>query len=242
MDMQWLSGGRSLQTAVNALAAGSVPVMVANSPQLPQPLDLGLREDIQRARLSLSTAEMGYIDDALAKVGSAIAYVNGGGVLEGMDLPRVRVDRAQLETIRVSDLENLTLVEATAVHPAPASNLLLELAQVFEAPEDPAAVKLDNAGEAFDLKCFPQEVSYGLLVVDRCRRVETQSGSKADGEELLARLGKVLEKPAQFGAADNDLGYLEFMHWYAELANGTAAGDDLKEAVEPTDEKDAGKS
>lgn len=220
IDMQWLSGGNGLQAAANALAAGSVPVMVASSGELPQPLDVGLREDIQRARLSLSTAELGYIDEALAKVNNAIAYVNSSGVVEGTELPKVNVARSQFSVMRVSELENLAIVEPTAVHPAPASNLLLELAKVFEEPDNPREIKIDDGGNAFSLKSTPHEVGYGLLIVDRCRRIETKSAGRPDSDELLAKLGKILDKPAQYGAADNDLGYLEFIHWYSALSIG----------------------
>jgi hypothetical protein len=231
MDMQWLSGN---QVAQSLAALTAVPVMVPASSDLPYPLDTSLRESIQQTRLSLSSAESEYIDSALSAVTTAIAYVKAGGVLEGEELPRVTIERGQFANLRVSDLDDLAVVEASAIYPGPASNLLLELAQAFERPEDPKPLHLNNAGNTYKLDVIPREVGYGLLIVDRCKRVQPTSSGRSDVEDLAERLQSMLDKPAQHGAAENDLGYLEFMRWYARLATTPAAK--LGEGIEASSE------
>jgi hypothetical protein len=121
-----------------------------------------------------------------------------------------------LEPLRVSELDRLALVEAGALKPGPAAALLLDLARIFEVPEQPRPLKLTSDGKPTSLECHPQELGYGLLIVDRSKRVELRQDAQADTDPLAARLGRMLAKPAEYEAAHNDLGYLAFMHWYAE--------------------------
>jgi hypothetical protein len=157
-------------------------------------------------------------------VSGAIEYVKGGGLLEGAELPRMTVARSQFTPVLVSELDNLTLVETSTLQPGPATTILLELAQGFEVPEAPRPLRLNVSGGTMDVNCFPSEVWYGLLIVDRNHRIETRSEGMPDSEALIQKLGKVLASPAEHGAAENDLGYLQFVLWYARQSKVNAGG------------------
>jgi len=215
MDMQWLSSPSSPALAAT-LSAGATPVGGA------APFDDTLRQGIQQARMQLSGAELSYLDAALAAVNSDIDYVTKGGLVDPTALPRLALDPAQLTDVRVSDLADLTLVESSALKPSPAAGVLLNLAKLFEHPESPAPLQLPSASGIAKVDCFPQELAYGLLVVDRCERNVVRRQEQQTGPPLDARLGTILANPAQYDAEGNDLGYLAFMRWYAKECGGPA--------------------
>jgi hypothetical protein len=229
MDRRWLSTGALAQSStLVSLAQGSAPPTVG----LPLGPGEALRGSVLGARLGLADAELAQLDAALAAVDRAIAYVSEGGLSDSQALPRKVVAVDDFKDLRVTDLPQFGLVEGLGIRPKPTASVLLELAQMFEQPDAGGPLRIPTSGGVTKLDCFPAEVGYGLLLLDRSLRIETQSEGRPDTEVLLELLDEMLARPADFDAASNDLGYLAFMRWYAAQGEGGAAPAVAEEEAE----------
>ena len=202
-----------------------------------------------RAQLVVATAEARMIEERLAELDTATRHVELGVVPPWTSLPRYA---PRLKLLRMAGLEKLdafALAEHAASDPRTAVELLLALDRVYESPEGGVPDAGERPGDGLaELAGQVQAdaVAYGLLVVDRCRTglVPSRPGMSPPedaGQELIDGLAEVLAEPDAWGAAGLDLGYLEFMYWYAGLEQEqdrqvftrTATAGDGDTAVEP---------
>jgi len=199
------------------------------SPEWADDFESGLR----RARIIVASAELESIRLRLAELEEAEHHVAGDGLPAWTDLPRHRPVLEPLQLNGLEELADFAMVEEAARLPETALPLLIDLARCFETGGVPAAMAAPQGWSP-----FPDEVAYGLFIVDRCRLgpVESAAASQADGgalETLIAQLERVREFPADFELAQYNLGLLPFLCWYARLEPqpGPTAAEVAEDAV-----------
>lgn len=199
------------------------------SPEWADDFESGLR----RARIIVASAELESIRLRLAELEEAEHHVAGDGLPAWTDLPRHRPVLEPLQLNGLEELADFAMVEEAARLPDSALPLLIDLARCFETGGVPAAMAAPQGWSP-----FPDEVAYGLFIVDRCRLgpVESAAASQADGgalETLIAQLERVREFPADFELAQYNLGLLRFLCWYARLEPqpGPTAAEVAEDAV-----------
>jgi len=208
-----------------------------------------------QAQLVVANAEAEMIKLRLAELDTAAEHVELGAVPSWTRLPRHAPRLKRLRMAGLEELNSFAAAEHAARSPCTAAPLLLALARCFEAESAETAGTGQETGteELTELAAGIEAdaVAYGLLVVDRCRLGPVPGGNTAEGRgdtgaDLLADLAEMIENPDDYGAASCNLGYLEFMHWYAGLererderifdrttsaevaADDTAAGEDAE--------------
>lgn len=220
--------------AMNAGIGGS-----PDAASLPRLADAGPREarpvrwtsgSLVEARLAIAAAELAQLRACLSELSMARRHVLAGGLPAWTELPRHAPRLTQLQLKGLEALTAFALVEAEAREPRTAAPLLLSLAQEFERPQAPG-----NSGPATEWQLGPDEVAYGLLAVDRCRRGDAGQDEDGQGSQamqaLLSTLDSILAFPADYDTAAFNLGYLEFIRWYAALdAAGAFAGSEAPAA------------
>ncbi|MBN2081895.1 hypothetical protein JW859_06755 [bacterium] len=193
--------------------------------------DLELNQLVLEARLVINSAEEEMLSERLAELGDATRLIESQRLPEWTDLPRLAPQLKQLQLKGLEELAAFAAMEAEAREPDSAANLLLALAQAFESPAQPPADQTQAAAHHTAtglpvpaVELTPNEVAYGLLVTDRCRLGANPDVRRVDVmADLGERLEAVLEFPADFDTAAYNLGFLEFIHWYAMLDRGEGA-------------------
>jgi len=205
--------------------------------------------DVIEARLMIAATELSQLKARLSELTAARQHVEEGGLPAWTDLPRHAPQLARLRLNGLEALDAFALVESEARTPPAAAALLLSLAQEFERPGASA-----NRGPAADWQLAPDEVAYGLLAVDRCRLGDPPGGTAEPDPKalhtLVAQLDAMLAFPADYDTAAYNLGYLEFIRWYATLdlpaapvtaaSQDDAAAEDNAESDEGPSEEEAG--
>jgi hypothetical protein len=201
------------------------------------------------ARLMIAATELSQLKARLNELKAARQHVDEGGLPAWTDLPRHAPQLARLRLNGLEALDAFALVESEARTPPTAAVLLLSLAQEFERPGATA-----NREPAADWQLAPDEVAYGLLAVDRCRLGDPATGTAepdpAALHALVAQLDAMLGFPADYDTAAYNLGYLEFIRWYAtldlpaapaiEASQDDAAAEDNAASEQGPDEEEAG--
>jgi hypothetical protein len=177
-----------------------------------------LQMSVLNARMVVAEAELAKLAESLTQLDAAEKHVQTGGVPDWADLPLISRTAEQLGLACSNSLGQQQLVEECCSRPSDAVDFLLEQAISFSAAE--RGNNKDSDSKLGELSCFPHEIEYGLLAVECALRpsMTADPGPPADSPRLMVnRLHAVIDNPQQFGAGTHDLGYLNFMAWYAEL-------------------------
>lgn len=192
-----------------------------------------LESSLLRARVVVASAELASLGERLAELAGAEQHVDSGGLPTWTNLPRHAPHFERLQLNGLEELADFAMVEQAARRPETALPSLLQLTRSFEADTTSTP-----GGELIDWSPAPDEVTYGMFVVDRCKAgpVETladRSLNGRSGEALRAQLDAVIGFPADFDMAQYNLGLLQFLRWYAGLDPAAPSTDEVQaEAVE----------